>query len=305
MRLLPAFLHVLLALALAPLLPGVINRTKAWFGGRHGRPLFQLYYDLAKLARKSAVYSRTTTWVFRAGPVIAFASSALTVLLLPFAGQTAPAGFPGDFLLLIYLFALGRFFTMAAALDTGSAFEGMGASREATFSALAEPAFFLGLAALAFHARSISLGLIYERMSWSTSTVAPLMLVAAAFFVILLIENSRIPFDDPETHLELTMIHEVMVLDRSGPDFLLIQYGAALKLWVMAALFTGILAPAPFASYGENLALALGAQGLAAVLIGIVESTMARLRLARIPQMLTGSIILSLLSLLFLLRPFA
>jgi formate hydrogenlyase subunit 4 len=284
---------------------GIIARTKAFYGGRQGRPLLQAYYDLFKLARKGAVYSRTTTWVFRAGPVIALAASGTALLLMPFAGIPAAVAFPGDFVLLAYLFALGRFFTMAAALDTGSAFEGMGASREAAFSTLAEPAFFLGLAALALHTRAISLSAIYAHVTWSSATLAPLLLVATAFFITLLVENSRIPFDDPETHLELTMIHEVMVLDHGGPDFMLIQYGAALKLWVMSALLANLLAPAPFASHGANLAVALGAQILIAILVGVVESVMARLRLIRVPQMLMGSAILSLLALALFLRTFA
>ena len=302
MRLYFAILHVLLALALAPLMLGVINKTKAFFGGRQGRPFLQAYHDLLKLARKGVVYSVTTSWVFRAGPLIGLATAATALLVIPFAGVGAVAGFPGDFLLLVYLFALGRFATMAAALDTGSAFEGMGASREATFSALAEPAFFLGLAALALYTRDMSLSAIYAHVAWTSTAVAPISLVSAAFFITILVENSRIPFDDPETHLELTMIHEVMVLDHSGPDFLAIQYGAALKLWVLAALVTGLLAPHFFSSYPANLAVALGMQLLVAVGVGIVESVFARLRLIRVPQMLTGSAILSLLALFFVVR---
>jgi formate hydrogenlyase subunit 4 len=297
-----AIFHVLLALALAPLMFGVVNKTKAFFGGRRGRPLLQAYYDFAKLARKGAVYSVTTTWVFRTGPLVGLATVATALLLVPFAGIPAVAAFPGDFLLLVYLLALGRFFTMAAALDTGSAFEGMGASREAAFSALAEPAFFLGIAALVLQTREVSLSAVYDRVAWSSTTLAPLMLVAAAFFVTLLVENSRIPFDDPDTHLELTMIHEVMVLDHGGPDFLAIQYGATLKMWVMAALVTNLFAPPAFSSYPASLALALGGQALVALGIGVVESVIARLRLIRVPQMLTGSAILSLLALFLSLR---
>ena len=300
-----SILHVLLALALAPLMLGVINRVKAKFGGRCGRPLLQAYYDLAKLARKGAVYSRTTSWVFRAGPVIGLAVAASALCLMPFAGVPALVAFPGDLVLLAYLFALGRFATMAAALDTGSAFEGMGASREGAFSAQAEPALFLGLAALALHAHAFSLSGIYAGLAWSPTTLPPLLMIVAAFFVTLLVENSRIPFDDPETHLELTMIHEVMVLDHSGPDFAMIQYGAAVKLWVMSALVTNLIAPAVFPHYGANLALALAGQFVVAVAVGVVESIMARLRLVRVPQMLTGSAILSLLAVFLFLRTLA
>ena len=305
MRLTFAILNVLLSLALAPLMFGVINKTKAFFAGRRGRPLLQGYYDLLKLARKGAVYSRTTTWVFRIGPVIGLATGATALLVVPFAGVSAVAAFPGDFLVLAYMFALGRFFTMAAALDTGSAFEGMGASREGEFSALVEPSFFLGLAALALYTREISLSGIYAHVAWSSATLAPLVLVAVAFFITLLVENSRIPFDDPETHLELTMIHEVMVLDHSGPDLLLIEYGSALKFWIMCALVTNFFTTGIFSSYFANLAMALALQMVIAVCVGIVESMLARLRLIRVPQMLTGSAILSLLALFLFLRSLA
>ena len=140
-----ASVHILLALALAPLLLGVINRTKAFFAGRNGQPLFQLYYDLAKLLRKGAVYSRTTSWVFRAGPIVGLAAVVLATAIVPLAGVGAPLAFAGDLVLFAYLLGLMRFFTVIAALDTGSAFEGMGASREVQFSALAEPVLFLSL----------------------------------------------------------------------------------------------------------------------------------------------------------------
>ncbi|MBI3987817.1 MAG: NADH-quinone oxidoreductase subunit H, partial [Lentisphaerae bacterium] len=202
--------NVGLALVLAPLLAGVINRTKALFAGRRGQPLLQLYRDLFKLLRKGAVYSRTTTWIFRAGPVVGLAAVLTTLLVVPFAGKPAVLAFPGDLVLFAGLLGLMRFVTVLAALDTGSSFEGMGASREVQFSALAEPALFLGLATLARQTGSFSLSDLFM-----TGHAMPpeFWLVAAAFLVIFLCENARIPFDDPNTHLELTMIHEVMVLD--------------------------------------------------------------------------------------------
>ena len=207
-----SYVFPVLALCLAPLLSGIINRTKAFFGGRTGQPLLQLYYDLARLLRKGAVYSRTTSWIFRAGPLIGLASTATALLLLPVGGSKAAVTFPGDLLLLAYLLGVMRFFTVLAALDTGSAFEGMGASREVQFSALAEPALFLGLAALARAAQAVdsscstapggflSLSAVYSRLSmdaWLNSGPA-LLLVAGAILVVFLAENSRIPFDDPE-----------------------------------------------------------------------------------------------------------
>jgi formate hydrogenlyase subunit 4 len=292
------------ALLLAPLMLGVISRTKAWFAGRTGRPLLQLYFDLHKLLRKGATYSRTTSWVFRAGPVVELAAVAAALSLVPLGPIFAPLAFGGDLLLFAYLMCLMRFFTILGALDTGSAFEGMGASREALFAALAEPALFLGLATVAQQTGSLSLsGMIaaIEPDNWLTRGPA-LGLVAAALLVVLLAENSRIPVDDPETHLELTMIHEVMVLDYGGPDLAFVLYSAALKLWVLSALLVGLVVPVrtgqPLLDAAAGLA---GTFGLA-VLIGAVESTRARLRLARVPKVLVGATALAALALVLVLR---
>jgi formate hydrogenlyase subunit 4 len=212
--------HVLLAFTMPPLLLGVIARTKAVFAGRAGPPVLQPYYDLIKLLRKGSVFSTTTTWVFQAGPVVGLVTACLAVLMVPLVHATTPVSFTGDLILLAYLFGLGRFFTTAAALDTGSAFEGMGAAREVTFSCLAEPALFLGLLVLARLSGSLSLATMLGGPLgpyWLTAG-ASLALVLLSWFIVLLAENCRIPFDDPNTHLELTMIHEVMVLDHSGPS---------------------------------------------------------------------------------------
>jgi formate hydrogenlyase subunit 4 len=198
--------HVAFLLLLSPLVPGVVAKVKAWFGGRRGAPLWQPYADLLKLLRKGAVYSHTTTWLFRAGPIIGLASVLAAGLLLPLTSARAPLGGQGDLVVFAYLLGLGRFFTMAAALDTGSAFEGMGASREAAFSAFAEPALFLALTVLALGARSLSLGDALGALRPDTARAfAPVLAVSGlALGFVLLAENSRIPFDDPTTHLELT-----------------------------------------------------------------------------------------------------
>ncbi len=299
-----ALIPPLLALVLSPLLLGVINRTKARFAGRRGQPVLQLYFDLAKLLRKGAVYSRTTTWVFRAGPMVGLAAALTAILLVPLGALPAPLAFGGDLVLFAYLLGLMRFFTVLAALDTGSSFEGMGASREVLFSALAEPALLLGLAALARRADSLSLSGIMAAVSpvaWGTGGVV-LALVTAALMVVLLAENARIPVDDPNTHLELTMIHEVMVLDHSGPDLAMILYGAALKLWVMSALLAGLIVPLRSGKVWLDAAGTLGGLLIVAVLIGIVESSMARLRLLRVPQLLVAAGALAALALILVLR---
>jgi formate hydrogenlyase subunit 4 len=280
--------HLALALTLAPLLGGLIARVKALVGGRRGQPLLQGYFDLFKLLRKGAVYSRTTSWLFRAGPIVSLACIAAALLLVPVGAQPAPLAVAADFVLLATLLGLGRFFLVSAALDTGSSFEGMGGSRETHFAALSEPVLFLGLGALARHTQALSL----SHMTARTSPLAPeVLLVAASLFIVLLCENSRVPFDDPNTHLELTMVHEVMVLDHSGPDLAFILYGAALKLWLWAAILVNLLLP--FALKGTVAVWAvLGGVILVALGIGVVESTVARLRLNRVPSLLATALVL-------------
>jgi formate hydrogenlyase subunit 4 len=292
------------AFLLAPLLLGVINRTKSFFAGRRGPPLLQPYFDLIKLLRKGAVYSRTTTWVFRAGPMIGLAACAAAVAIVPMGPLQAAISFPGDLLVAAYFLGIARFFTITAALDTGSAFEGMGASREAQFSALAEPAVLLGLAAMARETGSLSLSGMMAAVTpaaWMHAGPA-FALVAGALVVVFLAENARIPVDDPNTHLELTMIHEVMVLDHGGPDFAFIQYGAALKMWILGALLVAIAVPVRSGRWFSDAGAFLGGMILLAVLVGVIESCMARLRLLRVPQLLIGAGALSILALAFALR---
>jgi formate hydrogenlyase subunit 4 len=297
-------LHLLLLFLLSPLLLGVVAKTKAFFGGRTGAPFLQPYYDLAKLFRKGIVFSDTTTWVFRAGPTVGLAVPILAALLIPFGGLAPPVSFSGDLILFVYLFGLSRFFTVASALDTGSSFEGMGAAREVTFSCLAEPTVFFAFIVLARLSGSLSLGGMFGqnlREGWTMGGSA-LGLILVCLFVILLVENCRIPFDDPNTHLELTMIHEVMVLDHSGPAFGMILYGAAMKLFVLGALVVRLALPWQTGSLPGDVALFIGGMLLLAVLIGVVESVMARLRLVRVPQMLIGTTLISIFALVLVLR---
>ena len=300
----PSLLPAALALGLAPLLVGVITRTKAVIAGRVGQPLLQPYRDLRKLMRKGAVYSRTTTWVFRAGPVVGLAATVLASALVPYGGSFALVSFPGDLFVFAYLLALTRFFTVIAALDTGSSFEGMGASREVTFSTLAEPALLLGLAAVARTTGSLSLSPILSKVTvevWAQAAPA-LALVAAAFLVVFLVENGRIPVDDPATHLELTMIHEVMILDHGGPDLAFILYAAAVKLWLLGTLLIGVVLPVHSDNRWLDSAAATVAMLALGVVTGLIESSMARLRLVRVPNLLVGAGVLSVLALLLVLR---
>lgn len=297
-------INFVLALVSAPILLGIINKVKAFFAGRKGQPLLQAYFDLWKLFHKGAVYSTSTTWVFRAGPAVGLACAVVAAALMPLGTTPALISFPCDLILFAYVLGVMRFFSVLAALDTGSAFEGMGASREVQFSALAEPALLLGLAAMTRLTGSYTLSQVFsgEFPAAYTSFGPVIFLVASSILVVLLTENARIPVDDPNTHLELTMIHEVMVLDHSGPDFAYILYGAALKLWVMGALLVNVVLPVRTDSPLLNLVVALSGMLCVAVLVGIIESSMARLRLLKVPSMLVGAVILSGLAFVLLLR---
>lgn len=287
--------QIALLLILPPFLLGVINRVKAKFAGRKGPPLFQLYYDLAKLLRKGTVLSTTTTWVFLLGPVAGVATVVLAGLFIPLGGIPSILSFHGDLLLVAYLLALGRFCTILSALDTGSAFEGMGASREAAFSCLVEPALFLGLVALAQlnkeHPLTMTNLLGASSQGWHLAAGA-MILVLVAWFLVMLVENCRIPFDDPNTHLELTMIHEVMVLDHSGPPLGFILYGAAVKFFIFASLILGLVVPST-GNHWYDLGIAIEGLIIIATLVGVVESVMARLRLIRVPLLLVAASLLS------------
>jgi formate hydrogenlyase subunit 4 len=280
-----------LALIMAPLLPALAGRTVAFLTGRRGAPLLQPYRDLAKLVRKGAVYSRTTTWVFRLAPAAALATALVAAALMPLDGRAGLAGFGGDMIAFAAVLALGRLLLVLGALDTGSSFEGMGASRELGFATFTEPALFLALAALALATGGGSLGRMLGAPLAHAWILAPATLAMAgvSLFILLLAEASRGPVDDPATHLELTMIHEVAILDHGGPDLAFLLYAASLKFVLFAALVAGIFLPR--AGWPAPLALAALALALAAVaiLVGVIESMLARLRLVRVPQLLAGA----------------
>lgn len=305
-------LHVLCVLALPPLLLGVINRTKAIFSGRRGQPLLQPYFDIAKLLRKDVVLSPTTTGIFLVGPVVAAATALTAALIVPLGHESAPLSFRGDFILLAYLLALGRFFTMTAALDVGSSFEGMGAAREATYACCAEPVLFFGFLALARMSDAWNSADMLTS-HWTTHHLgAPaVLLIVVSWGLVLLVENCRIPFDDPNTHLELTMIHEVMVLDHSGPAFGLILYAAAMKLLVFSTLVVRLIVPLHNDTVPAGwdpipwtilnwVAYLVAILGLA-TLVGTVESVMGRVRMQLIPNWLIGAGVLAAFSLVLVL----
>jgi formate hydrogenlyase subunit 4 len=295
---------LLLVLAVAPLLPGLATRTRALLTGRRGAPVLQLYRDLARLLRKRPVYSRTTTQVFRVGPVVVLATVILAGGLLPLDGHTALVSFRGDLVAFTGLLGLGRFALVLAGLDTGSSFEGMGASREVTVSAFAEPALFLCFTVLVLATGELSLaGMLGQPLAAVWPDAAPsLALAGAALFMLALAETSRVPVDDPATHLELTMIHEVIVLDHSGPELGMILFGNAVKLALFGTLVTAVLVPLGLLPWWLASLVLVAGLGLVAIGVGIVESSMARLRMNRVPQFLVAASALAVFGVILLLR---
>lgn len=287
------FLRLAIWLLLAPLLPGIINKVKAWIAGRRGPPVLQLYYDLAKLWRKGVVLSTAVSPGHVAGPAIAWVAIVSAALLLPAGPAGAPLAFRGDALMFVSLLALARFCTACAALDTGSAFEGMGVAREVSFAVLSEAAIITALLALSVQTGSVSL----------TTMLAPAAgagaaLLAAGLFAVLLAENCRVPFDDPNTHLELTMIHEVIVLDHSGPPLAAILHGASLKLLLFAVLLTEAVLPLGKLSLLQAIGALVVSVFVVAIAIGLVESLLARLAFRRVPLLLTTAFLFCLFALL-------
>lgn len=290
---LETLLRLVLLLGLAPLLPGLITRVKSIIAGRRGPPVLQLYYDLARLWRKRVVLSTLASPGFVAGPAVAWIAVLLAGLLLPLGPVHAPFAFRGDVLLMIYLLALARFGTTWAAMETGSAFEGMGVAREVSFAVIAEAAIIAAVLSLSVQTGSTSLSTML-----APSAGPGAVLLAAGLFTVLLAENCRVPFDDPNTHLELTMIHEVMALDHSGPPLAVILHGAAMKLMLFALLLTE--AVLPLGGLSAPLALGLVLAGVLVVTIGVglVESLLARFAFRNVPLLLTTAFLMCLFALL-------
>ena len=290
-----SFLTIALALLLAPLFPGIILKVKAFFAGKKGPPLFIKYYILGKLLRKGSVYSTSTTFVFKLGPIISCAGAMMILLFFPLCGMAPILSFHGDVIVLFYILGLGRFFTIAAALDTASPFEGMGAAREAFFGTLAEASIFAILVLFYRMTGALSFAEYFTGatpIGLAGPAGALLLLVIVSLFMVLLTENSRVPVDDPATHLELTMIHEVMILDHSGPDLALIELGSFYKLFFYSAFIFLIVCPLKAAWGLINIPIFFAGIGLVYVMIGLVESGMARFKMNLVPKFVLTSLTL-------------
>ncbi len=276
-------LSLFLILIAAIVFPGIITRTKSLASGRKGPGLLQPIKDVVRLFKKGSVYSDTTSVIFRIAPAISFASVLMACLVIPFSRYRGIVSFDGDFIFFAYILALGRFFMIISALDTGSSFEGMGASREALFSLFAEPAFFILIGSFALFTGNTSFYDIFSILHLNSYITYTLGLLAAMVFILIsMVENSRMPVDDPKTHLELTMIHEVMVLDNSGFDLGLILSAGYLKFAMYGAIIAGFFIAGLPAAIAVPLFLLI--QVVFAFTAGMIESFMARFRMNHNPQ---------------------
>jgi formate hydrogenlyase subunit 4 len=293
-------------LFLAPLITGFSRTLKARLQTRRGPHMLQPYRDLYKLARKSMVIADTASWLFSTTPFVLFATTLLAGLLIPFISAQAPMSIFGGALAVVYLLALGRFFLALGGLDTGSSFGGLGSSREMTISAIAEPALMLAVFTVAIGAGSTNLSLVaHAALGQSWHFLAPQQMLAfAALFIVLIAETGRIPVDNPATHLELTMIHEAMILEYSGPYLALIEWSAWMKQLVLMTLLVNIFFPYGLSAGWAPLPLLLSVLffivKLAALAIAVVlvETANAKLRLFRVPELLAVAFVLSALALI-------
>ncbi len=297
--------QIFVIIAFAPLLSGIIKKIKALFQLRKGPGVFQPYYDIAKLLRKDSVVSQNVSWIFYAAPVISFAAVLMAGLLIPIFITEMPFGFAGDLIAVVYLFALARFFIALAALDAGSPFGGMGASREMFIAALVEPALMLSIFAVALNVGSTNLSHISQTVSaMGIDAVSPYQILAfVALFIIAIAETGRIPVDNPATHLELTMIHEAMILEYSGKQLAIVELGAMIKQLLVFSLLANIFFPWGIASgvSAVPVIIALLVYFAKIVVLGavmaMVETSTAKWRLFRLPELLSISLMFSFLAL--------
>lgn len=303
---LSSLLQLLLVLGSAPLISGIVKKTKARFQRRRGASVLQPYFDLGKLLKKEVVVSSTASWLFHVTPYLVFASTLVITLLVPTVVTPVPFHWVGDIITVIYLFALGRFFIALVGLDTGSAFGGLGSSREMSIASIIEPAMMLAIFTVAVTAGSTNLSIIVSRLSTTpASMMNPAHLLAfSGLFIVTLAETGRVPVDNPATHLELTMIHEAMILEYSGRYLAYIEWASQIKLVIFLALLSNIFFPFGIANTLSPWAVMLGSVAFfvkiigLAVIVAVVESTNAKLRLFRVPELLMVAFILSLLALI-------
>lgn len=277
---------------------GIVNRIKSIASGRKGPSVLQPFRDVLKLFKKGAVYSETSSLLFRVAPTVAIVAVLTSMLVVPFAGGNAVFSFSGDFVFFAYMLALGRFTMIIAALDTGSSFEGMGANRETLYGLLVEPAFFVMMGVLAMITGLTSFTEIFKAFN-TIGDYSLLLGLLFSYLVILIamVENSRLPVDDPKTHLELTMVHEVMILDNSGFDLGLIHLTTFLKFGLYSMILTNLLVP-PTWAIGYQVVCFTAVVAVFSVLVGLLESFRARNKMGKNPPYLLTLTALGLLGLI-------
>lgn len=275
-------LNLIIVLFVPFLMLGVIKKTKAFWGGRYGASVFQPLYDFVKLMKKDFVISKTTSGVFRITPVIVIASALFAALFVPLASSSAIINIPAGFILFAYILGFSKFFSLIGAMDTGSSFEGMGASREACFTTIVEPAFFMLLASIMALSGNFTFDSLSKIIEISGAYGVLICVFAVlALFIMILTEGSRVPVDDPATHLELTMIHEVMILDNSAADLALITWASGIKMLLLSSLIAAIVIPQGLSTMVSTLCY-LALMFVISVIIGTIESATARIRMSHV-----------------------
>lgn len=296
-------ISLLLILVTALFFVGIVGKTKAKIAARKMPSILQPVYDVIRLFKKGAIYSPVTSIVFKAAPIVYFSSVLLAAFFIPFGGKTGIFSFQGDFVFFAYLLAIGKFIMIIAAMDTGSGFEGMGANREALYSMLIEPAFFILVGSVALFTNTISFQELFANLHISSNLSYSIGIASIYVLIyIAMVENSRMPVDDPKTHLELTMVHEVMVLDNSGFDLALIHIASWLKFAIYGSLISNFLLKSTWNLY-EQIAMFIGVQIVLAFLIGIIEAFKARNKMNKNPQwiiMLSAIAVVSFLTALII-----
>lgn len=296
--LMQGILTLLIFIASAPLFAGLVNKQKAFFTGRIGAPVLQPYYELSRLMRKETINAGTSSFISRISPVINLISLLIASAMLPLGFGRPLVSFDGDIILFAYMLGLARFFQILAAMDIGSSFEGMGASREAAFAVFAEPIFFFTLGSIAFISGYNSIYNIFYSIKFdNVSHIVFIVICSISVFFLAVAECSRMPVDDPNTHLELAMIHEVMILDNSGLDLFLYQYSGYLKLLVYTILETSFFYPLAVRDYTVGLII-ISVVLILSSMLALVETITSRFRLKNIPQYLLFATAIGVLNLL-------
>jgi len=292
-------ISILIILLLAPMFAGLVNKLKAIFTGRIGAPILQPYYDLKRLLRKETINASSSSFISSISPVINLVAVVIAAAMLPIGLAHPVISFEGDIILFAYVLGLARFFQILAAMDIGSSFEGMGAAREAAFAVFAEPIFFFTLGSIAFMSGLTSIYDIYHSIRLDNVTYIIFIIVCStSAFILAITECSRMPVDDPNTHLELTMIHEVMILDNSGVDLFLYQYSSYIKLFIYAILETSFFYPFGVKSYTVGIVIFVVVIAILSITLAVVETITSRFKMKNIPQYLLFATAIGILNLL-------